>query len=75
MRWIEGAMNTNTYFTKGVSNFRLALNKKLGNGLIRAFSFDVLVLFPDTDKEASARLTYSFDKDRKMAHKVKLSFY
>lgn len=75
MRWIESAMNTNTYFTKGVSHFKLALNKELGRGVIRTFSFDALMLFPDTDKEATARLTYTFNKDRKMAHKVELSFY
>ena len=74
MRWIEGVMNTNTYFTKGVSHFRMTLNKE-GNGLIGSFSFDVLLLFPDTNKEATGRISYSFDKDRKMAHKVRLTFY
>lgn len=75
MRWIESAMNTNRYFAKGVSDFRIARNKKSGDGMIRIFSFDVLFLFPDTNEEKTARLSYSFNPERKMAHKVLVKFY
>ena len=73
MRYIGRAMSTNSYFTKGVSHFKLTFQKHF-SGVPRIFSFDVLVYYPDKDKEVSARLTYSFSPVQG-THKVRTKVY
>ena len=74
MRHIERALNTNRYFAKGASKFALIAAKK-NKGMIKEFSCNVLLYFPDPDEERTALMVYTFDPNRKNAHSVNVHIY
>lgn len=76
LRVLGTALSTNTYFTKSIQVQDLTLHRKasplIQGHQIKRLSIMATLIFPDTDKERPAIFVYTFDRNRKMAHQVKV---
>lgn len=68
MAYIRRLLTSNQYFTTSVNNIRVTVGK---NGMIKSVTAKVVRTYPD-DKACpnlEAKIKYTFNPNRKMAHK------
>ena len=67
--WVRDGMSGNQFYCRNARNPRCTIK----GGLVRRVAVTVDIIAPDSNSESVGRVVYTFNPNRTMAHRVKLS--